>query len=343
MHTEQKDISVVFCRSLLDLLAEHGIQASAVLRGTGVDLSTVADSGFKLDVRQQDAIYENALNISGIQGLGLLHGEKIHLTHLGILGYALQSSRDVRQALKILIHYNPVSGARMDAHLRSEGSAMVLGFSNVTTPVNLRQYVIEEHLVSINRILKLMTGDRFCALDVRYDYDAPPYSSLYRKIFKCPVEFSCPSIEYRFDSKMLDLGLVFADPVMARACERKCEAILEGMSDSGSDVDEIRRVILMLPGDSRNLSSVAAEMNVSTRTVRRKLMAEQKTFRGVLDEIRLQLATDYLKNTKLTIEVISLLLGFSDASNFRQAFKKWTGVPPGSYRNSLHHTRTLSV
>ena len=65
-------------------------------------------------------------------------------------------------------------------------------------------------------------------------------------------------------------------------------------------------------------------------------MVEQKTFRGVLDEIRLELATDYLRNTKFTIEDISQLLGFSDASNFRQAFKKWTGIPPGSFRNSPH-------
>ena len=141
---------------------------------------------------------------------------------------------------------------------------------------------------------------------------------------------------------MLDLRLVFADPIMAKACERKCEAILEQMSDTGSKVDEIRRVILMLPGDSRNLSSVAAEMNISTRTVRRRLTAEQKTFRSVLDEIRLKLATDYLESTKLAVEDISQLLGFSDPSNFRKAFKKWTGIPPGSFRDSPTRLATRS-
>jgi len=328
------DIPVIYCRSLLDLMAEHGFQASVILTGTGVDLSAVADPEFRLSIKQQDAIFENALKVSRIKGLGLMHGEKIELTHLGILGYALQSSRDLKHALKILTHYALVSGPRMDFHLRSEGSTMILGVSNIVAKQNLRQYVVEEHLASINRILKLITGNRFYATTIRLDYEAPSYRSLYKSVFKCPVEFSCPSIEYQFDAKMLDLNLVFADPVTANACEKKCEAILSRMGDSGSDVDKIRRVILMLPANSRSLRCVAAEMNISTRSVRRKLMAEKRTFQGVLDEIRLDLATDYLRNTKLTTECIAPLLGFSDASGFSKAFKKWTGITTRSFRNN---------
>ena len=90
----------------------------------------------------------------------------------------------------------------------------------------------------------------------------------------------------------------------------------------------------MLPVNSRSLSCVAAEMNISTRSVRRKLKAEQRTFQEVLDEIRLKLAADYLSNTKLTTECIGPLLGFSDASSFSKAFKKWTGLTPRTFRTN---------
>ena len=133
---------------------------------------------------------------------------------------------------------------------------------------------------------------------------------------------------------MLDLDDIFADPVTADACERKCDAIIERMSRAGSYVDQIRRVILMLPCESRNLTAVADEMNTTTRSLRRKLSAEQTTFQKLLDEIRLELATDYLRNTRLTLEDIAPLLGFSDASNFRHAFKRWTGELPSSFRNN---------
>jgi AraC-like DNA-binding protein len=330
---QQNNIPVIYSKLLLDLLAEHGLHASAVLKGTGVELSVVADAEYKLDIKQQNAIYENALKISQIQGLGLMHGERILPTHLGIVGYAIQTSTNLRQALKLLLRYRPMIGSLVDIQLQVVGEMATLTFTSTSEHNSLRRYVLEEHIASIDRILRLITGKRFRASSVRFDYQAPSYLSIYKEVFDCSVEFSCPLTEYQFDSRLLDLALVFADPIMARACEHKCDAIITGMSAAGNDVDEIRRMILMLPCDSRNLASVAAEMNTSSRSVRRKLAAEQTTFQILLDEIRLELASDYLKNTNLTIEDIAPLLGFSDASNFRQAFKKWTGETPGSFRN----------
>ncbi|MBT7952551.1 MAG: AraC family transcriptional regulator [Gammaproteobacteria bacterium] len=335
MQKQENPIPIIYSRILLDLLAEHGLHASAILRGTGVELSAVADPEYKLDIKQQNAIYENALSVSKIQGLGLMHGERILPTHLGIVGYAIQTSTNLRQALKLLVRYRPMVGSLVDYQLRTENETTTLAFTNTSVHNSLRRYVLEEHIASIDRILKLITGNRFHATKISFDYPEPSYLPLYGKTFDCPLSFSSSVTEYQFDAKLLNLGLVFADPSTSKACERKCDAIIARISDAGSDVDEIRRVILMLPCDSRNLSAVAAEMNISSRSVRRKLMAEQKTFQGLLDEIRLELATDYLRNTKLTLEDIAPLLGFSDASNFRQAFKKWTGRPPGTFRNKI--------
>ena len=133
---------------------------------------------------------------------------------------------------------------------------------------------------------------------------------------------------------MLDLSVVFADPATAAACEKRCKALIGNMTQAGSFVDQIRQVILMLPCESRNLTCVAEEMNMSSRSLRRKLSVEQTSFQILLDEIRLKLALDYLKTTELTLEDISPLLGFSDASNFRQAFKKWTGQAPAMFRRN---------
>jgi AraC-like DNA-binding protein len=332
MKNHLKNIPVTYSRILLDLLTEYGLHASAILRGTGIELSAVADPEYKLDINQQNAIYINAMSVSKLEDLGLMHGEKILPTHLGIVGYAIQTSRNLRQALMLLVRYRPMVGSLVDFKLQTENELTTLTLSNSSTNTKLHRYVLEEHLASLHRILKLITGNRFQAMKVRFDYPKPSYFSRYKGIFNCQVEFACLQTEYQFDTELLDLGLVFSDPITARACELKCDSIIAGMSDAGNDVDEIRRVILMLPCDSRNLSSVAAMMNTSSRSIRRKLAAEGTTFQILLDEIRLELATDYLTNTKLNLEEITPLLGFSDASNFRQAFKKWTGKTPGSFR-----------
>jgi AraC-like DNA-binding protein len=331
--TQEKNIPVSHSKILLDMLSEHGFHASAILRGTGVELSAVADPQYRLSVDQQSAIYANVLRVSKLDGLGLLHGQRIIPAQLGFFGYAMQTSNSLKQVLKLLIRFSPTIGALMDFQLQAKADVMILTASNFATTGEVRRFTIEEHLSSLDCILKMITGDRFQATRIRFDYPKPAYHAMYTDVFRCAIEFDAPATEYHFATDTLALDLVFADPVMARACEKKCEEIIKRMSRAVSYVDQIRRVILMLPPESRNLTSVAREMNTTARSLRRKLAADQTSFQVLLDDVRLQLAMEYLQSSKLNLEDIAPLVGFSDAANFRHAFKRWTGKTPSSFRD----------
>jgi len=333
MHNQQSDTPIFYSKLLLDLLSEHGFHASQILSGTGIEISAMADPEYKINTNQQNAIYENALKLSKIDGLGLLHGIRILPPNLGIVGYAVQTSTNLRQAIKLVVHYSLVAGSLMEFQLRTESDTMILTLGNYPASDLIKKYVIEVHLSSIDRILKVISGGKYRATRVKFEYAKPDYYSIYKDIFDCPVEFGCSRTEYEFEAKMLDLSVVFADPATASACEKKCKALISNMRQAGSFTDKIRRTVLMLPCESRNLSSVAKELNMSSRSLRRKLSIEQTTFQALLDEIRLKLTMDYLKTTELTLENISPLVGFSDVSNFRRAFKKWTGQNPSAIRN----------
>ncbi len=58
------------------------------------------------------------------------------------------------------------------------------------------------------------------------------------------------------------------------------------------------------------------------------------TYQQVLDDVRKRLALQYLTTTQLPLYEIALLLGFNDSSNFRRAFRKWTGKLPSDYREA---------
>jgi AraC-like DNA-binding protein len=72
---------------------------------------------------------------------------------------------------------------------------------------------------------------------------------------------------------------------------------------------------------------------MTTRTLRRKLREENATFRKLVDELRMQVAIKYLRPTVMTIEDITYALGFSDAANFRHAFRRWTRSTPLEFRD----------
>jgi AraC-like DNA-binding protein len=86
-----------------------------------------------------------------------------------------------------------------------------------------------------------------------------------------------------------------------------------------------------LDDEALSIQKVAKEMAVSVRTLQNRLEAEGVLFSDLLQGIREQLAKKYLREN-YSVEQITYLLGFSEPSVFRKAFKKWSGFTPREYR-----------
>lgn len=80
------------------------------------------------------------------------------------------------------------------------------------------------------------------------------------------------------------------------------------------------------------LKQIAVELDLSVRTLQRRLNQQGQTFREVLDEVRAARAHDYLSDPILPLSQIAFLLGYTEQSTFQSAFRRWTGVAPGRYR-----------
>ena len=81
-----------------------------------------------------------------------------------------------------------------------------------------------------------------------------------------------------------------------------------------------------------NSEELAGYLCMTPRTLRRKLAEQGTNFRNIAKELRCEAAKKLIQQTHLTIEDIGYSIGFSDVSNFRAAFKKWTGQTPASFR-----------
>jgi AraC-like DNA-binding protein len=71
---------------------------------------------------------------------------------------------------------------------------------------------------------------------------------------------------------------------------------------------------------------------MTVRTLQRRLRAEKTGYKQILDDVRRELAVDYVSEPDLSIKEITYMLGFSEPSNFTRAFKRWTGTSPNAYR-----------
>ena len=82
------------------------------------------------------------------------------------------------------------------------------------------------------------------------------------------------------------------------------------------------------------LQDVARTLNLSERSLRRKLAESGRIFREIHDRVRAERALELLQAGALSVAEIGVELGFSDPREFRRAFKRWTGMPPQQARRA---------
>ncbi|MCY1413973.1 putative HTH-type transcriptional regulator [compost metagenome] len=92
---------------------------------------------------------------------------------------------------------------------------------------------------------------------------------------------------------------------------------------------------VQLPDGVPSADTVAQALHLSLRSLQRHLADEGCRYDSLLDECRQNLALQHLRNANNSLSEISYLLGFADTSSFNRAFKRWTGLSPGQYRDSL--------
>lgn len=129
---------------------------------------------------------------------------------------------------------------------------------------------------------------------------------------------------------------VFPRPEMAnmRAARRRYLAG-PGMNSPRFQVDKVRRTLRKLLLDGHATEGVLAERySTSTRSLHRMLTTDGTNFKKLLDDVRFEVARQLLTGTDMSAAELAVALGYSDASAFNRAFRRWTGSPPGAWRES---------
>jgi AraC-like DNA-binding protein len=210
-------------------------------------------------------------------------------------------------------------------------------FSNPLVKRHLVENILGSWEVYLRTFMHLDSGLAEC---VWLEHSAPEDSSLiqdYVDIFGCEVLFNQRASGIYFREELLDTPLPQADKKLLRTLLDHATQVLTEIDRDQPITIQVKNLLrLTLKEREPSSEQIAEILNISSRTLQRKLNAENTQYKSVLNDVRLELALYYLENTSLSLDQIAHELGYAEARSFYRSFKQWTGNTAGSYRASYH-------
>lgn len=330
-----KQQSIIGVSPLVALIESYGVSPIPILERTGITLSMLKDPKAKISFAQELAFVRAMLDLIDDSSIGFHTGKYYKLNSFGHLGLAVASCDSVEDAIQLFIKYIQLSYTHFDvSFFKTEGKA-ILRFKDQWELKELRRFYIERDfsfmMISTRDMFpRTLANQKFKA--IHFDFECPTTVAQYEALFECSVSFSMPFNEIQFDESYLDRPLPQANPLTRQLLEEQCESQkVEAIGPEGY-VQKIQEVIRNSEEIIPNLEDIANQFHTTSRTIRRKLKAEGYSFQGLLTEELSRKAIHYLETTNITVEQISLRLGYSESSSFIHAFKRWTGNVPKAYR-----------
>ena len=181
-----------------------------------------------------------------------------------------------------------------------------------------------------------LVGRRIPLLAVELRCAEPEYTDDYRVMFSDNLRFARPSTRIIFAAEVLDLPIRRSEAELRSFLAEAPANILVRYRDHSSLASRIKQHLRSLPAERWPDSEILAQgLCMSASTLRRRLAEAGQPYQAIKDGLRQEMATEWLADASVSYAEIAERLGFADVSSFYKAFRKWTGINPGHYRNLI--------
>lgn len=308
----------------------HGLEPRECLHGSGLRAQDLVGQG-TVEAAQEIRVARNLLRSLGDRpGLGVEAGSGFTPTSLGIWGFALATSPTFGDALSVGLSYVQLTEAFVRPQLLLTETVARVELHDDEIPADVREFLVERDLASLLAVVHAWLGE--APFVVHTSLDPPRVAALRKQFAAATVEGGAESTSLVVGVEVLGEPLPQGDPHAWAASARQCEALLDRRSRRTGVSAGARSWLLEHPGGNATVEDLAAHLHLHPRTVHRRLAAEGTTFRALRNEVNEALATELLSVVGLTVSEVARRLGYSDATSFHHAYRRWTGLPPSSVR-----------
>ncbi|MEV0379461.1 AraC family transcriptional regulator ligand-binding domain-containing protein [Nonomuraea sp. NPDC050643] len=317
-------------RRLVRIGERQGLDVGSMLRRTAIPADSTCRPGVTLD--QVAELTQELWILTGDELFGL--GPPLAPGSFQLVMRSVLHVPDLRAALQRLVEASEVLPGMPRLRVTAD-EALVrieIDLSLLDDPDHLAAEILA---VLIHRMPGWLVGRRIPLRELTLPWPEPSYAADYEVVFGRHPVFDAGGLTLAFDTALLSAPLIRDEHDLADYLRDQPNSWLATRDYGSSTADQVRKILEHgLSGHWPAPDDIAARLSVSTQHLRRLLRAEHTSIRQIKEELLRDAAVASLTRGDESVEELARRLGFSEASAFRRAFRRWTGQPPGAYRQA---------
>lgn len=318
-------------REVAPLLRHLGADPDAVIRAAGLDPAMLTDPNAIISLGAFCKLIARSGASTGCPHFGLLLGNRVRISSLGLIGCLMLHSETVGDALRSLIRHVEMHCIGATTALTCKGDTAVWNCAVYEPGTECADQIADAAAAAGVNVLRALCGEGWSPEEVLLPRAVPEDEPTYRRVFGAPVRYNREAAALVFPALQLERPIPGADPLLLQILrERLEEQAHRPTSDFTTRLRQLLRTELM-HGDC-SAERIAGLLSMHRRTLARHLKAEGTAFSIVADEGRFEIARQLIAHTDISFGQIAAALGFSEASAFTRAFRRWSGQSPTAWR-----------
>lgn len=305
-------------------------------------LEPPALAGEALPVRDYIALLEAGAGRAG--DFGLRVGARMKASHFVAYGHVLLSCPRFGDAVLQTRRFEGLAHDLGRSELRIEGGEAVYLWHCPWLQELPCRALPESVMAGIMGFANWLAGRALPVRELAFPHAEPADPVLRQRIdahFGLRVEYGAPVTRARFDAALLEEPIPGADPALFPLLEQRASQLLAAREQAlarkapreAKLIGAVRAQIAdRLAQDGARVGQIAQALNLSPRTLQRRLAEADSSFQTLLDATRRELAGQYLRNPALSLTEIAFLLGYAEQSSFNHAFRAWFECTPQQWR-----------
>ena len=266
-------------------LRQHGVNADGLLKEVGLRRADVSDPDNRIPYAAVLALIERAATTLGDASYGLRLGAAQEARDSGLLGFLMLNSPTLLDALTNAQRYFRVLGEGEDIEIERMGPHVTLRFRETDRALRGLRHNSEYIAAIIVRACRDMTRKRISPVRAEFMHGRPNARVAYADYLGCPVKFHAEWDALVYDAETMRLPVIGADSKLFKVLERACQKILGPTPKKQDILHDVRELVIdRLAKGTVQFDDVARELNMSSKTLERRLADRKTTFSALLDD-----------------------------------------------------------